>query len=63
MPIKFILYIAVMPFVILALDSLNINGIFKKGKVLGARLFIFIIGLALTYLVANLIYDLATLLN
>ena len=41
MPVKFILYITITPFVIVALSSLNINGIFKKNKVLEARLFFF----------------------
>lgn len=54
---KFILYIFVTPFVVMALDSLNINGIFKKNKVLQARLFIFILALALIYLVTNFIID------
>ena len=57
MSIKIILYAVVTPFVILALDSLNINGIFKKNKVFGARLFMFLICIALIYLVTNFILD------
>lgn len=60
MPIKFLLYAAVTPFVILALDSVNINQIFKKNKVFGARLFLFLIAISLIYLVTNFIYDCAT---
>lgn len=60
MPIKFLLYVAVTPFVILALDSVNINQIFKKNKVFGARLFLFFIALSIIYLVTNFIYDCAT---
>lgn len=60
MPIKFLLYAVVTPFVILALDSVNINHIFKKNKVVGARLFIFFIAISLIYLVTNFIYDCAT---
>ena len=57
MQIKFVIYAVVTPFVILALDSLNINSIFKKNKVFGARLFVFLIGLALIYLITNFILD------
>ena len=60
MPIKFILYLATTPLVILALNSLNINQIFKKNKVFEAKLFIFFIALALIYLVTNFIYDCGT---
>lgn len=57
MPVKFILYITITPFVIVALSSLNINGIFKKNKVLEARLFFFFLAVSLIYLVTNFIYD------
>ena len=57
---KFLLYVVVTPFVILALNSLNINRIFKKNKVFEARLFYFFIALALIYLVTNFIYDCAS---
>ena len=61
MQTKFILYVIVTPFVILALDSININQIFKKNKVFQARLFFFFIALALIYLVTNFIYECAEL--
>lgn len=61
MPIKFMLYALVTPFVILALNSLNINQIFKKNKIFEARLFFFFIALSLIYLVTNFIYDCATI--
>ena len=57
MPVKFILYITITPFVIVALSSLNINGIFKKNKVLEARIFFFFLAVSLIYLVTNFIYD------
>lgn len=60
MPIKFLLYAVVTPFVIFALDSVNINRIFKKNKIFGARLFLFFIAISLIYLVTNFIYDCAT---
>lgn len=60
MPIKFMLYSLVTPFVVLALNSLNINQIFKKNKVFEARLFYFFIAISLIYLVTNFIYDCTT---
>ena len=61
MQIKFVLYLIVTPFVILALDSININKIFKKNKVFQARLFYFFIALALVYLITNCIYECASI--
>ena len=57
MKTKFILYIIVTFFTILALDSININQIFKKEKVFQARLFILFLALSIIYLVTNFIYD------
>lgn len=59
MNVKFILYLVVAVFVILSLDSLNINQIFKKNKVFQARLFYLFLALSLIYLVTNFIYDFA----
>ena len=59
MNVKFILYIVVTLFVILSLDSININQLFKKNKVFQARLFILFLALSLIYLVTNFIYDFA----
>ena len=58
MPIKGLLYIAVGFVVLFAMDSVNINSIFKKNRVIQARLFWFLIFMSLTYLVTNFIYDL-----
>lgn len=60
MSAKFLLYVITTPFVILALNSININKIFKKNKVFEARLFYFFIALSLIYLVTNFIYDCAS---
>ena len=59
MTAKFLLYAFVTPFVILSLDSININGIFKKNQVFKSRLFFFFLAISLIYLVANFIYDCA----
>lgn len=58
MNVKILLYIAVGFVVIFAMDSLNINGIFKKNRVIQARVLYFMIFMSLTYLVTNFIYDL-----
>ncbi len=63
MRFKFILYILVGMAVIWAMDSININQIFKKNKVHQARLFYFFITVALIYLVTNFLYDLYVCLN
>ena len=57
---KFFLYILVTIAVIWAMDSININQIFKKNKVIQARLFYFFLSLSLIYLVTNFIMDLFT---
>ena len=43
--------------VIWAMDSVNINQIFKKNKILQARIFYFLLGISLIYLVTNFIMD------
>ena len=58
MTFKFFLYFAVTIVVIWAMDSININGIFKKNRILQARVFYFLLGLSLIYLVTNFIWDL-----
>ena len=55
---KFFLYIFVSIIVIWALDSVNINQIFKKNKVIQARVFYILLGLSLIYQITNFIYDL-----
>lgn len=55
---KYFLYIFVTIIVIWALDSVNINKIFKKNKVIQARVFYFLLGASLVYLVTNFIMDL-----
>ena len=57
---KFFLYITVTMLVIWAMDSVNINQIFKKNKIIQARVFYFLLGLSLIYLITNFIMDLFT---
>ena len=57
MAIKTILYIVVLPFSFLALDSININNIFKKNRYYQARILYMFLVMALSYLVVNFFYD------
>lgn len=54
---KFILYILVAIFTTWAMDSVNINAIFKKGQVIKARVVYFLILISIIYLTTNFIYD------
>ena len=55
--VKFAIYILSSIIVIYAFDGVNINAIFKKNRVIQARLFYFVLVLALIYLLSNLLYD------
>lgn len=54
---KFFLYVLVTIIVIWALDSININQIFKKNRVFQARIFYFLLALSMIYLVTNFLFD------
>ena len=55
--LKFMLYVLSGILVIWSMNSVNINGIFKKNKVIEARVFYVILALVLIYLLTNLLYD------
>ncbi len=55
---KLLLYVFVTIVVIWAMDSVNINQIFKKNHIVQARVFYFLLGLSLIYLVTNFLMDL-----
>jgi len=55
--IKAIIYCAVVPLVIWALESININSIFKKNRYYQARLCYLILVIALSYLIVNFFFD------
>lgn len=57
MCVKFFIYIFVSILVVWSMEAVNINQIFKKGRVFQARIFYLILGLALIYLVSNFVYD------
>ena len=62
---KFILYILIIPIVVWSLDSVNINGIFKKGdsNYYQARVIYMMIVVSLSYLVVNFINDFLGVFN
>lgn len=55
---KLLLYAFVTVVVVWAMDAVNINQIFKKNHVIQARVFYFLLGLSLIYLVTNFLMDL-----
>lgn len=55
MNFKLILYIVFTPIVMWSLESLNLN--FKKNKILQARILYLMLGLCISYLLVNFIYD------
>ena len=57
---KILVYLAVGFAVLVAMDSINLNGIFKKNKVFQARMLFFMVFMSLTYLVTNFLWDLFT---
>lgn len=54
---KFILYLFVIPFVVFSLDSVNFSSIFKKNKVLQAKIFYILVMFSLSYFVCSFLYD------
>lgn len=57
MSVKVFIYVLVSISVIWAMESVNINKIFKKNRVHQATVFYLLLGLSLIYLVTNFIYD------
>lgn len=57
MQIKILLYVITVPLSIFALDSININGMFKVNKVIQARILYLLISFSVSYLVTNFLYD------
>lgn len=57
--VKLLLYLLVIPIVVFAMDSVNLNAIFKKGQsnYYQARVMYMIIVASLSYLVVNLVND------
>ena len=54
---KFLVYIISTILVIWSMESVDINRIFKKDRVVQARIFYFLLGISLIYLVTNFFMD------
>ncbi len=57
MSVKFFVYLFSTFVVIYALDAVRINQIFKKNKIMQARICYFLIAISLIYLVSNFFID------
>lgn len=55
--VKYAIYLLSTIIVIWSMDSININGIFKKNKVMQAKVFYIILCLVLIYLLSNFLLD------
>ena len=60
--VKFILYILVIPIIVWAMDSININVMFKKNREFQARLVYMFLIFSSSYLVSNFLYDFLSIL-
>ena len=61
--VKFLLYLFVLPLVIYAMDSINISNIFKKNKIVQAKIFYILLVFGLSYLVCSFVYDFLCMIN
>lgn len=57
MNIKVILYVLMIPISIWVLDSLNLNNMIKKAKIMEAKILYLFLSFSLSYLVVNFLYD------
>ena len=55
--VKFALYILSAIIVVYSMDGVNINFIFKKNKIIQARIFYLVLVFCLTYLLTSFLYD------
>ena len=55
--LKITMYLIILIITIWALESININGLFKKNRYYQARVLYIIISMSLSYLVVNFIYE------
>lgn len=63
--VKLILYVIVIPIVVYSFDSVNINGIFKKGQsnYYQARIIYMFLIMGISYLVVNFVNDFLGVFN
>jgi len=63
MNIKIIYYLIVLPIAMIGVNSINITNLFKKNKIIEARILYVIITLGLTYLTVNFLFDVLSITN
>lgn len=57
MSVKVYIYLLVSIFVFFGIESININGIFKKNKIWQARVFYFLLTICMIQIVSTFIFD------
>lgn len=55
--IKVVLYIMLFSFTIWVMEGLDLNKLFKQGRIVQARVMYLMIAMAISYLVTNFLYD------
>ena len=55
--VKFAIYILAAIIVVYSIDAVNINAIFKKNKIVQARVFYLVLILSFTYLLGSFLYE------
>ena len=54
---KLVIYAIVFIITLYSMEGLNINSLFKQGKILQARIIYMLIAISISYLVTSFIYD------
>jgi uncharacterized membrane protein YwzB len=60
---KIYLYIIIGFTTMFALSGINFNNLFHQSKAIEAKIFVMILGLSITYLVTNFIYDFISIMS
>ena len=55
--IKALLYVLIFPFIIWAMEGLDLNKIFKQSKIYQARIIYLVFAICMSYLIVNFFYD------
>ena len=63
MSARLLLYIFSSFIVIWSIESININGIFKKNRVMQAKIFYFVLALCLIEILTDFLYNLFEIVN
>ena len=61
--IKVILYLITIPLSIWVLESINLNGLFKRNRITQIKILYLMLSLSLAYLVTNFLVDFANNFN